>query len=301
MKIHRATHLGMCFGVRDAIALARHEAAIRPITLLGDLVHNESVLEDLRQRGVRLERDLPSVRTHTVLITAHGASERRLAEVRSRGHRVLEATCPLVRFAHARLAELVRDGFHPVIVGMRDHVEVRGMTGDLDTFDVVLDESDVERLEPRPRFGVASQTTQPVARVERLVARLRQRFPAAEVRVADTVCQPTRQRQQAAEALAARSDVMVVVGGSRSNNTRELAATCQRHCDRVHPVQCAGDLDPGWFLPDDRVGLTAGTSTPDEVVDAVERRLLDWAAEASAPVDAAGVSDPRKLQPREVL
>ncbi|MBN8246196.1 MAG: 4-hydroxy-3-methylbut-2-enyl diphosphate reductase, partial [Verrucomicrobia bacterium] len=91
MKIHRATHLGMCFGVRDAIALARQEAETRPITLLGDLVHNESVLDDLRRRGVRLEREIEAVRTHTVLITAHGASERRMAEVRARGHRLLEA------------------------------------------------------------------------------------------------------------------------------------------------------------------------------------------------------------------
>jgi len=287
MKIQRATHLGMCFGVRDAITLARQEAGTRPITILGDLVHNESVLDDLRRRGVRLERDLEAVRTHAVLITAHGASERRKEEVRARGHRLIEATCPLVRFAHERLAELVRDGFHPVIVGLRDHVEVRGLTGDLEAFDVVLDEGDVDRLTPRTRFGVASQTTQPVARVQRLVARLRDRFPEAEIRLAETVCLPTRQRQQAAEELAAGSDVVVVVGGTGSNNTRELVATCRQYCGRVHHVQTVADLEPGWFQPEDRVGLTAGTSTPAVLIDAVEERLRSWAAgQAGRGLDA---------------
>lgn len=283
MNIHRASHLGMCFGVRDAISLAQSEAAQHPVTVLGDLVHNETVLADLRRRGVRLERELDAVRTETVLITAHGASERRLEEVRRRGHRLVEATCPLVRFAHDRVRDLARQGFHPVVVGQRDHVEVRGLTGDLEAFDVILEDADVDRLEPRDRFGVAAQTTQPVQRVQRLLGLLRARFPSAEVRFADTVCLPTRQRQRAAEELAAGSDVVVVVGGVGSNNTRELVATCRRHCARVHHVQTATELRPEWFLPADTVGLTAGTSTPDTLIDAVEARLRSWAEAAGEP------------------
>ncbi|MCW5558851.1 MAG: 4-hydroxy-3-methylbut-2-enyl diphosphate reductase [Verrucomicrobiae bacterium] len=299
MTIHRAAHLGMCFGVRDAITNARQEAGIRPITVLGDLVHNEFVLDDLRRRGVRLERNLDAVHTHTVLITAHGTSERRKDEIRARGHRLIEATCPLVRFAHERIAGLVREGFHPVIVGLKDHVEVRGLTGDLEAFDVILDDDDVDRLEAQARFGVASQTTQPVERVRRLVSRLRDRFPDAEVRVADTVCLPTRQRQEAAEDLAARSDVVVVVGGSGSNNTRELVATCRRHCARVHHVQTASDLDPGWFHPEDHVGLTAGTSTPDFLIAAVEDQLRAWATGTAGPVPAEAMVGCRELHPGE--
>lgn len=282
MNLQRAHHLGMCFGVRDALALARHEADQQPVTVLGDLVHNETVLADLRQRGVRLERDLASVTTGTVLITAHGTSDRRRREVLDRGHRLVEATCPLVRFAHDRVLELVRDGYHPVIIGQREHVEVRGLTGDLDAFDVVLTDDDIDRLEERPRFGVASQTTQPLDRVRRLVDRLRSRFPASEMRVADTVCLPTRQRQLAAEELASSSSVVVVVGGAASNNTRELVATCRRFCPRVHHVQTAADLRPEWFRPEDEVGLTAGTSTPDAILDAVEARLREWDAAASS-------------------
>jgi 4-hydroxy-3-methylbut-2-en-1-yl diphosphate reductase len=277
MRVLRSRHLGMCFGVRDAIALAVEASASQPLTILGDLVHNEAVLQDLRSRGIRVQSDIGAVETALVMVTAHGASDRRLAEARERGLSVLDATCPLVRAAHRVIAELAGAGYHPVIVGQRDHVEVRGLTEDLAAFDVVLDEADVERLAPRPRFAVASQTTQPTARVEHLASLVRRRFPASEVRVADTVCTPTKRHQQAAIDLARLSDVVVVVGGKSSNNTRELADTCRRYCAQVHHVQGPDDLDPGWFFGAGIAGVTAGTSTPDEVVDAVEARMRECA------------------------
>jgi 4-hydroxy-3-methylbut-2-enyl diphosphate reductase len=273
MKLLRADYFGMCFGVRDAITLASNEAFSQPVTVLGELVHNETVLGDLRARGVRLERELEAVTTETVLITAHGASDRRIAEVRARGHRVVEATCPLVRHAHRSLADLVRAGFHPVIIGQRNHIEVRGLTEDYADHDLVQNEADIAALAPRPRFGVVAQTTQPIARVRELVDCLRRRFPESEVVFRDTVCQPTKQRQVAAEDLARQCDVVVVIGGQHSNNTRELVATCGRHCGRVHHVQTAGDLHAEWFRREDTVGLTAGTSTPDSTIQAVEAAL----------------------------
>ncbi len=273
IRIVRADHLGMCFGVRDAIALALEESRRRPLTILGELVHNESVLNDLRARGIRIEEQASAVRTSSVMITAHGASEKALERARSRGLQVLQATCPLVHFAHRAVQQLVRDGFHPVIVGQRGHIEVRGLTEDLAEFDVVLTEEDVGQMAERPRFGVAAQTTQPVDKVRRMVESIRRRFARSEVRYVDTVCQPTKQRQTAAVELAIQSDVVVVVGGAHSNNTRELAATCRRHCPRVHHVQSAGDLRTEWFIGAATVGLTAGTSTPDDIIDAVENWL----------------------------
>jgi 4-hydroxy-3-methylbut-2-enyl diphosphate reductase len=146
----------MCFGVRDAVALAVRESAARPLTVLGELVHNETVLEDLRARGIRFCGEVGDVETHRVMITAHGASERRMTEVRGRGLDLLDATCFLVRTAHAAVMTMARGGLHPVIVGRRDHVEVHGLTEDLDEFDVVLDEEDVRRLAPRIQGGKAA-------------------------------------------------------------------------------------------------------------------------------------------------
>jgi 4-hydroxy-3-methylbut-2-enyl diphosphate reductase len=164
---------------------------------------------------------------------------------------------------------------------------VRGLTDDLDAFDVVLDEDDVMTLEERPRIGIAAQTTQPVDKVRRLVALIRRRFPTSDVRFLDTVCKPTKQRQTAAVDLAQHADVVIVVGGASSNNTRELVKTCAQHCDRVYHVETDADLRIEWFENAEEVGLTAGTSTPDEVIDRVEARIRQIGRErVEAPAPA---------------
>src|SRR5678815_1616306 len=160
MRIVRADHLGMCFGVRDAIALALEHADAGPLTILGDLVHNPTVLDALQAKGVAVAQEVAHVTTQTLMVTAHGTSERTLAQTRALGLTVIEATCPLVHVAHRAVMTLAREGYHVVIVGQRNHVEVRGLTGDLDRFDVVLDDTDVLALEEHPRIGVAAQTTQ---------------------------------------------------------------------------------------------------------------------------------------------
>src|SRR5919109_4958468 len=170
MRIIRAAHLGMCFGVRDAIALALEHASAAPLTILGDLVHNPTVLSTLEAKGIAVAQDAAHVTTPTLMVTAHGTSERTLARTRALGLTVVEATCPLVRVAHRAVAALARDGYHVVIVGQRQHVEVRGLTADLDRFDIVLEDDDVLALDQHPRFGVAAQTTQPLEKVRHLVA-----------------------------------------------------------------------------------------------------------------------------------
>lgn len=276
MKINLASHLGMCFGVRDAIKIARDANRVAPVTILGDLVHNETVVNDLRQDGIDFQPTAESVRTNSVMITAHGASDRCKDGLRARGLEVLEATCPLVQHAHRAVQSLLRDGYHPVVIGQRGHVEVRGLTEDLPACDIVLSEEDIAKLEEWPRLGVAAQTTQPIDKVLRLLECIKARFPKSEVRFIDTVCQPTKQRQSAAIELAQRSDVVVVIGGAHSNNTRELVTTCERHCQRVHLVHDATGLRSIWFQPDDRVGVTAGTSTPDKTITAVMAWLEEF-------------------------
>jgi 4-hydroxy-3-methylbut-2-enyl diphosphate reductase len=290
MKIIRAKHLGMCFGVRDAINLALDRARHEPLTIYGDLVHNDTVLASLRQRGIQFEHDPDRVPTTEVMITAHGASDRTMSQLRQRGLSVSEATCPLVHHAHLAVQRLVQENYHPVIIGKREHVEVRGLTEDLQEYDVILTEDDVATLRERPRFGVAAQTTQPIDKVQRLVDLIRRRFPRSEVRFEDTVCQPTKQRQSAAVELAKVCDVVVVVGGPKSNNTHELVRTCQRFCAQVYHVQQASDLRHEWFQSATVVGLTAGTSTPDVTIDAVEHRLQALALAQSPALHPAQAS-----------
>jgi 4-hydroxy-3-methylbut-2-enyl diphosphate reductase len=299
VEIIRASHLGMCFGVRDAIALALDQSQARPLTILGDLVHNPGVVADLRARGIATAAAITQVRTQTVMVTAHGASDRTLSSARALGLEVVEATCPLVRVAHRAIKKLVRDGYHPIIIGQRGHVEVKGLTDDLKEFQVVLGEDDVQRLDGYPRMGIAAQTTQPIERVRRLVSEIERRFPQSEVRFIDTVCEPTKQRQSAAVRLALHSDVVIVIGGADSNNTRELVTTCSRYCSLVHHVGTESDLRAEWFDADSTVGITAGTSTPDPVIDGIERRIRQLARlKACATSDAAAESEAATEQGR---
>ncbi len=280
MKIQLAEHYGLCFGVRDAIAQAERLAEQGPLTILGELVHNPVVRERLAQRGVREGAlDAGSSATPQVMITAHGASDRKRAEWRAAGFGVADGTCPLVRHAHDQLRVLVGLGFFPVVIGKAGHVEVAGLTGDFPEACVVESEADIARLPQRERFGVISQTTQPIERVQALVEALRRARPGSEVRFTDTVCQPTKNRQRALRKLIAECDTLVVVGGRNSNNTVQLVTAASAAGLAVFHIERAEEIDPEWFRDAENVGLTAGTSTLKETVAAVHARLDEIAAQ----------------------
>ncbi len=278
MQVVLAESYGMCFGVRDAVALALNSPFRTELTVLGQLVHNPEVLRRLDAAGVRTAAGIHAgAATPHVMITAHGASRRAVAELRDRGHIVHQATCPLVTHAHRMLDRLVAQGFFPVIIGKPDHVEVQGLIGDLDECAVIESEADLHLLAGKARLGIVSQTTQPPDLVCELVAAVRASYPDAEVRHLDTACQPTKERQEAARRLGFQCEVVIVVGGRNSNNTRHLVKTCEAGGARAYQVESADDLRSEWLAGVKMVGLTAGTSTPDEVIDAVHKALLQAA------------------------
>lgn len=273
IQIKRAQNYGMCFGVRDAIDLAREESKNGPMTILGDLVHNESVMSDLKDSGVEVERNIGSLKTGKVMITAHGASEKRIEMVKARGHEVIEATCPLVKHAHRSIYKLVDQGYYPVIIGKRGHVEVTGLTEDLEHFTIIEGYEEFPLIPQREKYGVASQTTQPITKVRDIVEKMSTYFQESEVKFVDTVCRPTKDRQQAAEKLAIECDTVLCVGGKDSNNTRQLKEKSQLLGARAYHIQGPQDIQREWFKTSRTIGITAGTSTPMEIVDAVEHRL----------------------------
>ncbi len=279
MKIHLATHHGMCFGVREALRATSQAAKQEPATVLGQLVHNPVVADHLRSLGVHQGEltDIPSAPTQAVIITAHGASNQQREAWRGAGFKVKDTTCPLVRKAHDALAHLVESGYFPVIIGQENHTEVRGLRGDFPETVVILEEADLTKLPHQPKYGVISQTTQPLANVLELVNVMKRQHPRSEVRFMDTVCHPTKQRQDALEDLCRRCDVVVVVGGRNSNNTRQLSNTARGLGAEVYQVERMEDLEPAWFTRAKEVGVTAGTSTLDETVQSVVTRLQRFA------------------------
>jgi 4-hydroxy-3-methylbut-2-enyl diphosphate reductase len=278
MEVRLAEHFGMCFGVRDAIKLALELAHDKPITVLGDLVHNPDVVQEMEAAGAARAQAKNEIRTPRVLLTAHGTSERVKREITGLGLEVHDAVCPLVTRVHLAIAKLVAEGRHPVIIGQDGHVEVRGLVGDLGEYTVVGGEQDLDKLAGYARLGVVAQTTQPLEHVLEIVSAIRGRYPNANIRFIDTVCQPTKDRQTALRRLAAECDVVVVVGGPESNNSHKLTELAQRLGKRSYQVSRATELKEDWFRGVQVVGLTAGTSTPDHIIDEV-RRYLEAMAE----------------------
>ncbi len=277
MNVLRADSMGMCFGVKDALEIAFAQPSPERVTIHGELVHNAEVQRRLAERRFVTrpedEREgAPS--TPDVLVTAHGVSDAERARLAAAGARLIDTTCPLVRRAHRAAVGLAKEGRFVVVIGRPGHVEVRGLTGDLERFAVVAREDEVERY-PAERIGVVSQTTFRADEARRIVEAIERANPDADVRFSDTVCEPTRQRIEAVEALARAADAVVVVGGANSNNSRQLVRLCESVGTRAVLVQGPDGLEPGWFAGAEVVGLTAGTSTLDETIDAVERALRE--------------------------
>lgn len=299
MEVLRASAMGFCFGVRDALAAALAVAEPHRVTIHGELVHNEAVHALLAGRGFRTVAEdrraaaLPA--TEQVLITAHGISDRERGRLLAGGKTLLDTTCPLVRKAHAAAVQLAAEGYHVLVLGKRGHVEVRGLTEDLPGFDVIGGLEDV-RTFPHARLGIVCQTTVPIAQARALAQEIRCRNRHADVRFLDTVCEPTKQRIAAVEALLGRVDAMVVVGGRNSNNTAKLVELCARAGLPVVHVNAAAELDPAAFTGCRRVGLTAGTSTLDASIEEVHAALLALQpghVPTGAALGPAAARDPR--------
>ncbi|MBX3437219.1 MAG: 4-hydroxy-3-methylbut-2-enyl diphosphate reductase [Planctomycetaceae bacterium] len=275
MNVIRAAAIGMCFGVRDALRAAGQVDQPADVTIHGELVHNPQVLVQLQQRGFRMldEEDRSQLpETTGVLITAHGISHcerRRLVEA---GKQLIDTTCPLVRRVHEAAQRLQQDGFHVLLIGRPGHVEVQGIIEDLEHHDVIASAEDVQAW-THSRLGVICQSTTPPRHAAELLVTIEARNPHAEVRFVNTICHPTLERQYALEALCLSVDAVVVVGGPRSNNTRQLLDLARDAGTPAWQVQAAADLRAEWFTGCDSVGLTAGTSALDETVDAVEQAL----------------------------
>ena len=278
MRVLRAESLGLCFGVRDALAATRQISEPNTVAVYGELVHNPAVQQELHQRGFEVVREddrhrLPTV--DQVLITAHGVSDRRRAWLEASGKQLLDVTCPLVRRVHLAAQKLAADGWFVVVIGRPGHVEVQGIVEDLQQFAIVQAAADAKRF-PSDRIGVVCQSTTPPRTAEQIRSALARLNPQAEIRFIDTICQPTRDRQTAVVDLLARVQVVVVVGGRNSNNTRELVSLARDRGVPTFHVEGAAELKAEWFVGWQVVGLTAGTSTLDATIDEVERALQQF-------------------------
>ncbi len=268
MKVVVARHAGICYGVERALKLAAEAAdGTSPVATLGPLIHNPQAVASLEDRGVRVTSALAEVESGTLVIRSHGVDPAVIVAAEAKGLQVIDATCPFVRAAHTCAAELASAGYAVVIVGESDHPEVEGILAHAGGAATI-----VERAADLPsglgrKVGVVVQTTQPPAVLRDVVDALLPRV--SELRVCNTICSATAKRQESAAELADEVDVIVVVGGHNSGNTKRLTDICMERNPRTHHVETAEELESGWFSGAAVVGVTAGASTPGEQIDGV--------------------------------
>lgn len=274
--IRVAEHAGACYGVNRALELARGCALehAEPVHTLGPLIHNPIVVEELAEQGVGLSQSLDEIDRGSVIIRSHGVVPQVIEDARARGLSVVDATCPYVKKVHKAASNLVHEGYDLIIVGESGHPEVEGIVGHAEgKAHVVASPQDLDGLTLGKRVGVVVQTTQTAANLSAVVAALAPLV--SELRVVNTICAATSERQRAAASLASEADIMIVVGGKNSGNTRRLAQICHASCPKTHHIEDAAELDRSWFDGARLIGITAGASTPqahiERVVSAIER------------------------------
>jgi (E)-4-hydroxy-3-methyl-but-2-enyl pyrophosphate reductase len=277
MKVKLADKRGFCFGVEDAIEIAEkavEEHGAGRIVALGPVIHNPSVVERLEQKGLSQSADLETIPEGTnILIRSHGATPETIARARERRLNIVDATCVLVKKAQDVVRKLHEEGYHVVMIGDRDHPEVRGVIGYAPDVVVIDRKEDVaDALPYKERIGIVAQTTHSPEHVAEIVAEIVKR-PFKEIKLHNTLCLEVTQRQEAAMALCDEVDVMFVLGGLHSANTQELARLCRGKGTRTHHLEKWADFDPAMVQNAATAGVTAGASTPEWTIQEFVRGL----------------------------
>ena len=295
MEVMLATPRGFCAGVDRAIAIVERalQAFGAPIYVRHEVVHNRFVVDGLRQQGAVFIEELAEVPAGaTVVFSAHGVSRAVRDEAESRGLRVFDATCPLVTKVHVEVAKMRDQGREIVMIGHRGHPEVEGTMGQAaGGMYLVETEGDVAGLAVRDPENLAyvTQTTLSVDDAARIVAALRARFPRILGPKKDDICYATQNRQDAVKALAARCDVVIVVGSPNSSNSNRLREVAEKYGVPAYMVDRATQLQPEWVIGRARIGVTAGASAPEVLVGEVVARLRELGA--TRTTDLEGIAE----------
>jgi len=282
VEILLAKEMGFCWGVRRAIGMMEKAASEHGrVISLGPIVHNPQVVAALAEKGVQVTSSIDGVSGVPLAITAHGVGPKVLEEAKAKGLEIIDTTCPIVTRSQRWAKKMAADGFTVIVYGDADHPEVEGILSWADGKGIALADEDIHSL-PREllsRVAVIPQTTQSTARFAAFVGRvLRERLvQLSELRVVNTLCNVTASQQAAARELAQEVGLMVVVGGHNSANCRHLAEVCREEGVETHHIETAAELEEGWLLGRERVGITAGASTPDWAVEEVIRCLRELA------------------------
>ena len=273
MKILLAKDAGYCFGVRDAVNLA-YDTADKDgdVYMLGHIVHNENVVKDLDNAGAKVVDSLENIpKDKPVLFRAHGTSVETWDKANKKNMNIIDATCPLVLEIHDEVKKLEAEGRKIIIVGDHGHDEVKGIASQVKDPIIVSSSKEALILRKYKRAGVVSQSTQTIENVQEIINIIMTKV--FDLRFVNTICFPTKRNQTQIKELAKRCDLMVVIGSFTSANSKRLTALAKERNDKSYQVTNADEINPDWFKEVEIVGVSAGASTPDKIINDVLEKI----------------------------
>lgn len=281
MEIYVAKSSGFCFGVKRAINIANKCATETggEIYTLGPIIHNPQVVEKLESSNIYAKKNIEEIDHGTIIIRSHGVRLQEYQAAKEKGLNIVDATCPFVKKSQELVSMLACEGYSVIIAGEKDHPEVKGLVS-FGSMDIRVADSP-EGLKDMPRkkkIGIVAQTTLPLEKFEDVVCFCLGK--ASEIKIFNTICNATSIRQKESAELAEKVDLMIIVGGRNSANTRRLAEICRGIRSRTHHIEVASEIDPSWFDDVSRIGITSGASTPDWSISEVVERLTGIFPEA---------------------
>ena len=273
MKITVAKDAGYCFGVRDAVNMA-YDASEKygEVFMLGDIVHNENVVKDLESSGAKVVDGLDEIpKDKPVLLRAHGTVNSTWDEAKEKKMTIIDATCPLVHEIHREVKMLEAEGRKIVIIGDHGHDEVEAIADQVENPVIISSKEEAMKIKRTRKIGVVSQSTQMIENVQEIINTLMTRI--VDIRFINTICYPTKRNHQQIKELSKTSDIMIIIGSFTSANSKRLTELSKQRNKNTYQVTCAEDIKESWFKNVEKVGISAGASTPDYLIEGVERKI----------------------------
>lgn len=274
MQIKVSESIGFCYGVKNAVELSEKALSNKKGSMfsLGPIIHNPQVVEELSRKGLKPVSDLDGIKEGTLIISSHGAGAR---IGREKGFKIIDATCPFVKKIQRYVKNLYDEGYKVIIVGKKEHPEVKGLIDFTDgTAIVIKDKDEAGKIDPgSSRIGIVSQSTYSRNSFQDVVSIFIERS-FSEIRIFNTICSDTIKRQDAAKRLTDTADAVIVVGGKESSNTRRLVEVCRKEGGIAYHVESWADIDPAWLDGKESVGIASGASTPEKVVQNIIKEIL---------------------------
>ena len=273
MRILLAKDAGYCFGVRDAVKMAYDTAKeYDEVYMLGDIVHNETVVRNLARSGTKVVADLKEIpKEKPVLFRAHGTVPELWEKARGNNQEIIDATCPLVTEIHEEIKKLEGEGRRTIIIGDHGHDEVVAIAAQVSEPIIIANPEEANTLRKMKKAGVVSQSTQMIENVQGIINILIRKV--FDLRFINTICFPTRRNHEQIKELAVRSDTMIVIGSFTSANSKRLTQLALERNPRSYQVTSAEDLDPDWFKDSEIIGISAGASTPDNIINEIVEKI----------------------------